>query len=318
MIFPFHDLFKADSIRIQADSIKIIVLGSSTAQGIGPSNPSNAWVNRYRTYLQGINPANEVLNRAVGGYTTYHIMPVGYVPPPNRPFPDNSHNISYALNRNPDAVIINLPSNDAANGYSVSEQLANYDSILSVANAAQVPVWISSTQPRNLSASGRQNLMQMRDSTFARFGSRALDFWTDLAMPDGTINPIYDSGDGVHLNDAGHAILFNRVVAAGILDTILSDLRIPDPKPFRFQLFSNYPNPFNPTTAIKYQLSMTSFVRLKIYDLHGREIVTLVDDLKPAGNHRVHWNAAEYASGIYYYQIQAGKYQEVKKMTLMK
>ncbi|MCK5453947.1 MAG: hypothetical protein KAJ16_06275, partial [Calditrichia bacterium] len=58
-----HDEVSADPNILQADSVKIVILGSSTALGIGPYNPSNAWVNRYRTYLQGINPANEVVNR---------------------------------------------------------------------------------------------------------------------------------------------------------------------------------------------------------------------------------------------------------------
>jgi hypothetical protein len=58
--------------------------------------------------------------------------------------------------------------------------------------------------------------MAMRDSTLARFGARAIDFWTGLAQQDGSIDPAFDSGDGVHLNDAGHEILFRRAVDAGV------------------------------------------------------------------------------------------------------
>ncbi len=313
-----HDEISADPNILQADSVKIVILGSSTALGIGPYNPSNAWVNRYRTYLQGIKPANEVVNRASGGYTTYHIMPAGYVPPPNRPLPDNSRNISNAVNRDPDAIIINLPSNDAAFGYSVSEQLANYDSVLAVSNAANIPVWISTTQPRNLSASGRQNLMEMRDSTFARFGDKALDFWTDLAMPDGTINPIYDSGDGVHLNDAGHGILFNRVVAAGILDSLLSDLSVPDPIPHQIQLHSNYPNPFNAQTMIRFSLPISSLIEVKIHNLAGEELLTLIESHLPAGEHRIPFEATHLASGLYFYSIVSQYHSATGKMILLK
>ena len=84
------------------------------------------------------------------------------------------------------------------------------------AAAQSVPAWIATTQPRNLTIAGRTNLMEMRDSTFTRFDDFAVDFWTTLALSDGTIDPLYDSGDGIHLNDAGHRILLGRVTAKGI------------------------------------------------------------------------------------------------------
>jgi lysophospholipase L1-like esterase len=313
-----HSEVNANPILFQAESVRIVVLGSSTALGIGPYNPNNAWVRRYRNYLQGINPANEVINRASGGYTTYHIMPSGYLPPPNRPAPDSNRNISNALSWNPDAIIINLPSNDAAFGYSVSEQLANYDSVLAVADAANVPVWISTTQPRNLSASGRQNLMDMRDSTFTHFGDKSIDFWTDLAMPNGTINPIYDSGDGVHLNDAGHGILFNRVVAAGILDSLLSDLKIPESIPHQIQLYSNYPNPFNAQTIIQFSLPISSSIIIKVHNIVGKEVQTLIQSHLPAGEHRIPFEATHLASGLYFYSIVSNYQSTTGKMILLK
>jgi hypothetical protein len=85
-----------------------------------------------------------------------------------------------------------------------------------------------------------------------------------------------------------------------------------------FKLYQNYPNPFNPMTFINYQLPMTNKVRLKVFDMVGREITTLVNQQLPAGNHQVSWDAGRMPSGIYYYQLQAGNYQEVKKMILLK
>ncbi len=85
-----------------------------------------------------------------------------------------------------------------------------------------------------------------------------------------------------------------------------------------FKLYQNYPNPFNPTTAISYRLPAFSFVSLKVYDLSGREITTLVNEREKAGEHIVQWNASNFASGIYYYKIQAADFQEVKKMVLLK
>lgn len=87
---------------------------------------------------------------------------------------------------------------------------------------------------------------------------------------------------------------------------------------FTLSLKQNFPNPFNPMTAISYRLSANSFVILKVYDLTGREIATLVNERKTAGEYQVQWYADKYPSGIYYYRIQAGQFKEVKKMILLK
>ena len=208
------------SLGAYADNgvIRIVILGSSTAAGAGPENSANAWVNQYSQYVKSLNASSEVINLAVGGYTTYHILPSDYVAPAGKPSPDSEHNITKALSYSPDAIIINLPTNDAANYFTVEEQLNNYNTVLAKAKVANVPVWITTTQPRNFSAEQRQNLMVMRDSTYQRFGDKAIDFWTDIATEQGTINTAYDMGDGVHLNDAAHTILKNRVIATDILD----------------------------------------------------------------------------------------------------
>jgi lysophospholipase L1-like esterase len=209
--------------------VTIVVLGSSTAAGTGPSDIGNAWVNLYLAYVEDRDPRNKVINLAKGGYTTYQLMPRGHVPPEARPGPDPARCITMALSLEPSAIIINLPSNDAAYGYGVAEQLANYDSIFAAARTQNVPLWMTTTQPRNLSAEKRENLMAMRDSTIARFGDKAIDFWTDLAREDGTIEANFDCGDGVHLNDTGHRVLFERVVGAGILKAIRPRVKEPVP-----------------------------------------------------------------------------------------
>ena len=92
--------------------------------------------------------------------------------------------------------------------------------------------------------------------------------------------------------------------------------------PFVFKLEQNYPNPFNPSTSIQYAISERQFVTLKVYDLIGKEIVTLVNEYKPAGSYEVEFNPASsiknLASGIYFYRLQAGDYVKTKKMTLLK
>jgi hypothetical protein len=88
-------------------------------------------------------------------------------------------------------------------------------------------------------------------------------------------------------------------------------------------LLQNYPNPFNPKTKITFTIPNvgTSFmksVKLKIYDLLGREIAILVNGIKPAGEHTLEWNAQNYPSGVYFYRMQLGNYAETKKLVLLK
>jgi hypothetical protein len=85
-----------------------------------------------------------------------------------------------------------------------------------------------------------------------------------------------------------------------------------------FVLYQNYPNPFNPTTSIQYAISNRQFVTLKVYDLLGREVVTLVDELKAAGNYEIDFNARNLPSGVYFYRIQAGDIVQTKSMMLIK
>ncbi|MEO8167382.1 MAG: choice-of-anchor J domain-containing protein [bacterium] len=88
--------------------------------------------------------------------------------------------------------------------------------------------------------------------------------------------------------------------------------------PMNFALGQNYPNPFNPSTEIRYQTSEAGHVTLRMFDLLGREVATLVNEQKPAGNYSARVNAADLASGIYFYRMDAGAFSQTKKMILMK
>ena len=96
--------------------------------------------------------------------------------------------------------------------------------------------------------------------------------------------------------------------------------------PTEFKLFQNYPNPFNPSTRIQYQVSGNSHVSLNVYDVLGNEVAILVDEYKPAGSYEVEFDASSgvrsasggLASGIYFYQLKAGDFLEMKKCILMK
>jgi hypothetical protein len=85
-----------------------------------------------------------------------------------------------------------------------------------------------------------------------------------------------------------------------------------------FALSQNYPNPFNPATTIRYDVAVRGLVTLKVYDILGREVSTLVNQVRDAGAYEVSFNAARFASGIYFYRLQAGSFVQTKKMVLVK
>jgi hypothetical protein len=86
----------------------------------------------------------------------------------------------------------------------------------------------------------------------------------------------------------------------------------------QFSLNQNYPNPFNPSTVISYQLPVYSNVTLKVYDVLGNEVATLVNEEKPAGSYEVNFTTSSLTSGVYFYQLKSGSYLETKKMILIK
>ncbi|MBN2365365.1 MAG: T9SS type A sorting domain-containing protein [Calditrichaeota bacterium] len=86
----------------------------------------------------------------------------------------------------------------------------------------------------------------------------------------------------------------------------------------RYQLYQNYPNPFNPTTTIQFDLPKTSEVTLKIFNVLGEEVTTLLSGSLLSGSHSVEWDASNLASGVYLYRLQAGDYVETRKMILMR
>ena len=91
-----------------------------------------------------------------------------------------------------------------------------------------------------------------------------------------------------------------------------------DNQPTNFNLNQNYPNPFNPTTKIKYSVPQSSNVVIKVFDLLGNEIETLVDGHKPIGTYEITWYADNLPSGIYFYRLQANNFIQIKKMILLK
>ncbi len=150
------------------------------------------------------------------------------------------------------------------------------------------------------------------------------------APPSGTT---YDpEGDGVALQSLGVHEHWNNSTdkqytrnlqnGEGIklvqVHSVPTSIRSEDRIASGFMLHQNYPNPFNPVTTISYEILVPGFISLKIYDDLGREIVTLVNEVKPVGTHQVQFNAHDLPSGVYLYRLMAGSFNESKKMIVLK
>ncbi|OGU75356.1 MAG: hypothetical protein A2V93_09830 [Ignavibacteria bacterium RBG_16_34_14] len=110
-----------------------------------------------------------------------------------------------------------------------------------------------------------------------------------------------------------------------ISDTLYGEMTDVEPVneiPNKMDLFQNYPNPFNPTTSIQYAIGSEQFITLKVYDVLGNEVSTLVNEEKPAGEYKVKFQSSvgnqQLASGIYFYQLKAGDFISTKKIILIK
>ncbi|NNG27603.1 MAG: T9SS type A sorting domain-containing protein [Ignavibacteriaceae bacterium] len=115
-------------------------------------------------------------------------------------------------------------------------------------------------------------------------------------------------------------------IMRGVTFDIVTDVENETVQPNRFFLEQNYPNPFNPATKIKFTIptviasgtKQSQLTSLKIYDVLGNEVATLVKKELSAGNYEVEFDAADFSSGIYYYQLKAGDFVDTKKMILLK
>ena len=155
-----------------------------------------------------------IFNIAKSGMTTYEALPTSSPPVTNRPAPDPQANVDAALAQSPKLLIVSYPSNDTSVGFSADETVANLLRIRAVAQAAGASVIIVSMQPLSTIPADRLALLPVIDAGLSAAVQPCFVATREaLAAPDGTLDPRYDSGDGLHLNDAGHAITASRVRA---------------------------------------------------------------------------------------------------------
>lgn len=137
--------------------------------------------------------------------------------------------------------------------------------------------------------------------------------WQELPFINGiTVISFYNNSTGFVLTSGGKIY---KTVDGGVLVSQIST-KSPD----NFSLQQNYPNPFNPSTRINYELKITNYVSLKVFDLLGKEVASLVNEKQSAGSYAVDFNSSEYnlPSGIYFYTLTAGEFKETRKLVLIK
>ena len=120
--------------------------------------------------------------------------------------------------------------------------------------------------------------------------------------------------------DLAESVNNQQMIAAGIVPegSLLFKTGTELGEVLTYELSSNFPNPFNPATTIKYQIPNAGFVTLKVYDVLGNEVATLVNERKEKGRYQITFDASVLSSGVYIYQIRSGNFIDTKKMILMK
>lgn len=185
-----------------------VVMGSSSAYGAGAS-AGQGWAAQLQSNWQA--SAVEMRNLAKPGSVTYQGLAVSAVAVPGRPLPDAAHNIDAALALKPSLLLVSYPTNDTALGYSVDETVRNVLAIRAKAQSQDVPVMVLSTQPRAMSAELLQRLDAVNTLLLKEVQDCFVPVHAALAGVNGLLAPAYDSGDGVHPNNAGHALIFQHI-----------------------------------------------------------------------------------------------------------
>lgn len=166
------------------------------------------------------------------------------------------------------------------------------------------------------SGNSAKRLLQSVDTKYAELDSTEsidLSYGTGDVIPTGWVRDFVIEVVGHYeLPDAGILFKADPKLKKSQLDQSVTK------NPVVFELSNNYPNPFNPTTTIRFALPQAVQVSLKIYDILGREVIELVNENKPAGVYEVNFDASKLASGTYIYRLRAGNYIESKKMILLK
>lgn len=143
-------------------------------------------------------------------------------------------------------------------------------------------------------------------------------------LPSNTITSlVFDSKTNLWIGTSPQWIGNGNCTLGGIVvynpvGAVVKNTNGEETNPKHYSLFQNYPNPFNPVTVIGYQLPVTSTISLKVYNLLGQEVATLFEGIRQPGNYEATFDGSELTSGIYFYRLMLGNYEETKKLILLK
>jgi acyl-CoA thioesterase-1 len=186
------------------EKITVVIIGSSIASGEGASNYANSWAGILQSSSN-----DSIINNAKGGYLTYHFLPetiwnnLGIETDVNR-------NIKTSLKLNPDLVIFSITTNDIAQGYTVAEYMANMKVMTDLCEANHVRFLVGSTTPRILDLKKMKALIEINTKLKIAYEDKFVDYYNELTdLNTFTIKSVYDSGDALHPNNAGHKVIFD-------------------------------------------------------------------------------------------------------------
>jgi hypothetical protein len=225
----------------------------------------------------------------------------------------NIFNLDADNDNDPDAFFSFYNSNilyQIVNTGNIDNQAPTIPGVGSVyANADGVKIEWSKSQDDKALTGHLDYILQLRSEQISLNLATHLNELTIKTIPDGQYMLTLAA-----LDPMGFASGFSDPYT---FETPLSDIRQGDLNPLIFQLKQNYPNPFNPSTMIEYQIPKTGEVKLSVYNLLGQKVATLVSEKQQAGIYQVEWNARGCASGIHFYKLTAGKFEQVRKMVLL-
>lgn len=204
------------------------------------------------------------------------------------------------LTIHPDNPVINQNPNISTGGYQALKTIAASPTIMSF------NILTFNTSGFYRFNAGTYTLGKVRFNIVGSFVSDSMKF---------RVNPPFTSALTT-VNDSTVALTYPATFT--IINPITTGTGNLTELPKEFKLYDNYPNPFNPTTSIKYDLANNTFVKLVVYDITGRAIETLVSDNLQAGRYETTWSGSNYASGIYFARIEAGSYKHIIKMVMVK
>ena len=199
----------------------------------------------------------------------------------------------------------------------------NWSTVYSSASGYSVPAtgWqmIQLQSPFSYSISNKNLLIEICFDNTSYTSSSTVASTTGAPFDTRQFNRHIDNGTGCSLtNTSGYTYTTGRPNIMLVMNLATGNTNTHSSIPQTYSLSQNYPNPFNPVTKINFSIPRQGFVTLKVYDMLGREVKTLVSEIKTEGYYSVDFNASEFASGVYFYRLESESFRGVKRMMLIK